>query len=473
MENHVSNSMPNVLLITADQLRYDCVGISGRYPVQTPNLDKLAREGAFFTQAYSHIPLCCPARQSLLNGRRPETFGALWNFSGALPVGALPPDSYTWPKQLGELGYTSAFLGKWGVHPDHDATTYGYDVYVGEMAYAQFQQQHYSQVRFTNGFFGEANPIPVHDAKTHWFAERAIEAMERLQQVGRPWHLALHLSDPHLPCRPSGRFADMYDPSQVPEWDGFRDSFAGKPYIQRQQLYNWGVQDYTWEDWAPIVARYYGMISQLDDAIGKVLQALEETGGAENTLVIFTADHGDMCGSHRMMDKHYILYDDVVHVPLMYRWPGRIEPDVKHDRFVYNILDLPPTVLEAAGAGQPRFLQGRSLLPLLLNEAEDLAKHVGWREDVVTTYNGQQFGLYTQRMIRTRDWKYIWNTTDVDELYDLGEDPGELNNRIADPAHVDVVSDLRRRLYDRLASDGDALVANEWTKRQLLNGQKL
>lgn len=460
---------PNVLLITADQLRHDCVGYSGVYPVSTPHLDALASQSVVFTQAYSPIPVCGPARQALLAGRRAETFGALWNAGGALPVASLSPDAFTWTKALADLGYASSFLGKWSVHPSLDATSFGYDAYIGEAEYRRYAEELFPDVRFTGGFFGETNPIPVEHARTHWLAGKAVRELERLAAGGRPWHLALHFPEPHLPCRPSGRFASMYDPASVPEWAGFRETFADKPYIQRQQLYNWGVESWTWRQWAPVVARYYGVISQMDEAVGIVLSALESIGEADRTIVVFTADHGDLCGSHRMMDKHYILYDDVVRVPLLIRLPERRGREgVRCEKFVYPFLDLAPTLLEMLGVDPPERLHGRSLLPLLAGEEPD-----DWRTFVVSTYNGQQFGLYTQRMIRTDRWKYVWNTTDVDELYDLTLDPGELVNRIGDPANAELVAQLRRELYGQLAADGDALVANEWMRHQLLDGAKL
>jgi arylsulfatase A-like enzyme len=462
------HSTPNILLITADQLRYDCVGASARYPVRTPHIDRLADEGMWFTDAFTHIPLCCPARQSLINGRRPESFGALWNFNIALRIPALSPDEYAWPRELAKRGYRSAFVGKWGVHPEHTPMSYGYERYIGEKDYARFVKERYPDVRYTNGFFGETNPVPVHDARTHWLARQAIDMMREFSGQRAPWHIALHFPEPHPPCRPSGAFAGMYDPASVPEWDSFRETFRDKPYIQRQQLYNWKIQDFTWQDWAPVVARYYGMISQIDDAIGLVLEALEQCGAADHTIVVLTADHGDLCGGHRMMDKHYVMYDDVVKVPLVVRWPGVVAAGQRCDRFVHPLLDIPPTILEVLGLDVPEFFHGRSLMPLWRGEEAS-----EWRQAAVATYNGQQFGLYTQRMIRTREWKYVWNTTDVDELYNLREDPAELNNRIRDPQCKDVLKALRAELYEQLARDGDGLVLNEWMRDQLLLGLKI
>lgn len=473
-------SRPNVLLITADQLRYDCIGASGKYPVATPHLDALAAQGAFFTAAYSHFPVCGPARQSLLNGRRPETFGGLWNAGGGMPVASLEPHHYSWPRALAASGYDTAFLGKWSVHPKLGPDVFGYASVVGEADYKRFAVEHYPGVTYTNGFFGEPDPIPLPHARTHWLAARAAEQLERLRDGGKPWHMALHIPEPHLPCRPAGRFDGMYDPEEVPEWDGFRETFANKPYIQRQQLHSWGVERFDWDDWAPIVARYYSVVSQMDEAVGIVLDALERLGMADDTLVVFTADHGDMCGSHRMMDKHYIMYDDVVHVPLIVRLPGRTRPGTRCDRFVYSLLDLAPTVLDLAGLSDADSdgLHGRSLLPLLTDNMTDVkggtaSGTMRWRDAIVASYNGQQFGLYTQRMIRTVDWKYVWNLTDTDELYDLRRDPAELVNRIGDPAESGRVAELRRRLYDTLRADGDPAVSNDWMRRQLLGGHKV
>ncbi|MBB6669409.1 sulfatase-like hydrolase/transferase [Cohnella nanjingensis] len=460
---------PNLLLITADQLRHDCVGYSGAYPVRTPNLDSLAATSTAFEHAYSVLPVCAPSRQSLLHGRRPETFGALWNYSGALPIAALSPNDYAWTRTLANNGYAMAYLGKWGVNPEHGPTEYGYESYVSEKDYESFAAERYPGVAIANGYFGERNTVPLEDSETHWFAARAIETLGRLQEDGRPWHMALHFSQPHLPCRPSDPYAGMYDPAEIPEWEGFRETFRNKPYIQRQQLLSWGVEDFGWAEWAPIVARYYGIISQLDDAIGRVLQAVGQLGADRDTIVVFTADHGDMCGSHGMMDKHYILYDDVVRVPLLIRLPGTSQGQVRQE-FVYNFLDLAPTLLDVLSlrAFDPGNLQGVSLVPLLADGQPN-----EWRDAVVSTYNGQQFGLYTQRMIRTAQWKYIWNPTDVDELYELRTDPGELVNRMGEPGLNDLVIDLRRRLYERLSDDGDAIVANEWMRHQLLDGAKL
>jgi arylsulfatase A-like enzyme len=466
-------SRPNILLIMADQLRYDCIGYSRCAPVETPNIDKLASEGMWFTNAYNHIPVCGPSRQSLVCGQRPETFGGLWNHSIGLKVGALEPSSYSWARSLQEAGYRCGYMGKWDVHPLHGPTSYGFDEYIdSDKHYRNWIKERYPDLAYSQSYLGEVDPLPLEHARTHRTAAMAAEMLERIaSNADTPWLLRVNFQEPHLPCRPTAIFAERYAPENVPEWGSFGDTFAGKPYIQAQQLLNWNIQDYTWDDWAPIVSRYFAVISQLDDAIGDLLRQLDATGQRDNTLVLFTTDHGDMCGGHRMMDKHYVMYEDVVKVPLVVRWPGIVAAGSHCDQFVYNLLDLPPTLLEAGYAPVPDptdfRLHGESLLPLWQGNEPQV-----WRDAVVATYNGQQFGLYSQRMIRTREWKYIWNPTDTDELYDMQADPYELSNIVHCPAHFETVAELRHRLYDILLHDGDGLVQNEWMKEQLLAGRK-
>lgn len=462
---------PNILYIMVDQQRYDCIGHSRDYPVKTPNIDRLAREGAWFSHAFTHIPLCCPARQSLLNGRRPETFGALWNYDLGSPIPPLEPDAYSWPRELEAQGYRNAYLGKWHVHPTCDPTAFGFSRYVSEEDYETYRKRKYPDLSSGEAefdWFGRIDPIPLEDAKTHWLARKAIETMEELSADSHPWHIRLEFSEPHLPCNPHPSFAEMYDPAALPEWRSFGETFADKPYIQRQQLVNWRVEHYAWQDWAPIVARYYAMISQVDDAVGHVLGAIKRLGLEEDTVVVFTSDHGDMCGGHRMMDKHYVMYDDVVKVPLIVKYPKRIPAGRTYDELVYNLLDISPTLLDIAGIAPPASMQGRTLLPLLEGHAMP-----DWRQEVVATYHGQQFGLFTQRMLRTKRWKYIWNATDVDEWYDLAADPDELANAIGNPEHQAMIAQFRRRLYQILHEEGDTMVHNAWMKDQLMNSRKL
>jgi arylsulfatase A-like enzyme len=274
--------------------------------------------------------------------------------------------------------------------------------------------------------------------------------------------MRVDFTEPHPPYRPAAEFAQMYDPNEIAPWESFSEDFFNKPYIQKQMLHTWGMENYDWSRWAGIVARYYAYVSQLDDAIGCILDTLERSGRRDDTLIILSTDHGDMCGAHRMIDKHNVLYDDIVHVPLLMKWPRVLPRGRAIDAFVHNTLDIGPTLLEASGLPAPEYADGRSLFPLLSGDIPS-----DWRDCAVSTYNGQQFGLYTQRMVRDNEWKYIWNTADVDELYCLCTDPAELVNRIYDPHCNEILKNMRRKLHDILINEGDGLLKSHWMRDQL------
>jgi arylsulfatase A-like enzyme len=228
-------------------------------------------------------------------------------------------------------------------------------------------------------------------------------------------------------------------------------------------LRTWKLDGWDWNRWAPIVGRYLGDISLLDAQIGRVLEVLDGLGLTERTLVVYTSDHGDMCGAHGMIDKHFIMYDDVLRVPMIVRWPGLIEPGRTCDEFVINSLDLPTTFLELAGLPVPSTFKGTGLVPALRGSGGT------GRQDVFAMYHGNQFGLFSQRMVRDRRWKYVWNATAEDELYDLADDPAELHNLARDRTHAAELARLRHRLIQWMDEIGDRLL-NRWTRTQIGEG---
>ncbi|MCL2708085.1 MAG: sulfatase-like hydrolase/transferase [Defluviitaleaceae bacterium] len=464
----------NLLLINADQLRHDCVGYAGLRPVLTPNLDRLASEGVAYTRAFTPIPVCAPARQALLCGRHPDSFGAQWNYD-FIPTPTVDP-KWCWTQRLAERGYQNAYFGRFHVSADLKPDAFGYTKWVSWEAQKQMNREKYPGLYREGGVYspesealqtkwlGITSPVPLEDTSTHWMAARAAETIKEYAASGAPWHIWVDYEEPHLPCRPSEPFASMYDPAEIAPWDGFGDLFLDKPYCHRQQSVNWGLEHTGWEDLAPMVARYFATISQLDDAIGVILGALETSGQKDDTAVVFTSDHGDMCGSHQTLDKHYVMYDDITRVPLIARFPGA-SPRVS-DAFVSNCLDVPASINEWFGLGVDSAAHGR---PLPLKSRDE----AGGREHIVSTSNGQQFGLYTTRMIRGDRYKYVWNLTDVDEFYDLKRDPGEKTNLINDAEAAGLVSEMRNKLHESLLRQGDRFAGNEWMRRQLLEGRKV
>jgi len=456
--------MTNVLLIHSDQHRYDCVGANGHPFIRTPNLDRLAREGMRFTHAFTPVPLCTPARNCLLYGCWPHQHLAICNYDTEAPRGARQ-GLVSFSELLQAAGHNLAYVGKWHANAVREPPSYGFKTWIDEGGYAAWRQaEGLPPQPAANGWFGETDPfITDRQSRLAWGADRVIEALRQSAGDRRPFFVRWDPSEPHLPNRVPPPYDRMYPPGRIQPWPGFADPLDGKPYIQRKQQRTWGVEGWSWDRWRPIVQRYLGEITLLDAQVGRILAALDGLGCGDDTLVIYTSDHGDMCGSHGMMDKHYIMYDDVLRVPLLARCPSLVPAGGTCDAFVSSALDLARTFLDLAGVPAPDTCVGQSLVPALRGGPGPN------RDYIVSTYYGNQLGLFTQRMIRDSRWKYVWNATAEDELYDLQGDPGEIRNLSAQAGAAGELSRLRRQLLAWMQTERDPIL-NPWTQRQLERG---
>lgn len=458
----MTDTRPNILLIHSDQHHYACLGLHGHPQVRTPNLDRLAAQGVDFSHAFTPAPICSPARASLLTGRWPSQHRCINipPFDGYQPADVSTP--VLW-QLLNDAGYRQAHFGKFHGEVPGDPTSYGVDRYQSEDAdYDDWRIAQGLPLRMRrNGWFGEIDPDTTpQQTRIAWGGGLTIDAIRDFAAEGKPFFIRWDPSEPHLPCMIPRQIAGLYPPETIDPWPSFPDPLINKPPMQAQQRRAWRVDQWTWEQWAPVVSRYLAEITLLDQHIGRVLDELDRLGLADNTLVIYTTDHGDLCGSHGMIDKHYMMYDDVVRVPMIMRWPGKIPAGGACDAFVSHELDLATTICSAAGVPVPDAFQGVDLLPVLAGVGST------GREDIFSQYFGCQFGLYSTRMVRDRRWKFVWNTTAQDELYDLQNDPAELNNLIDDPDVRDELARLRGRVIHWCESIGD-LVLNEFTRPQL------
>jgi len=457
----------NILLIHVDQHRYDCVGVNGHPAAHTPNLDRLAAEGVNFTHAFCPIAVCMPARTSLMTGLYATQHGCLVNdgVEGYCPArGDLP----TFSRSLKAAGYRLAHVGKWGIGLGDEPAALGFDDYVPASAYRAWRAaQGLPPPPRANTWFGEVDPaITPAQSALGWGAAQVIARLEKAAVSDRPFFIRWDPEDPHLPSIAPEPFASLVKPGDVPPWPSFPDALTGKPFIQRQQLRSWGLDGWSWAQWAPVVARYLGVVALIDHQVGRILAALDALGLTEQTLVVYTSDHGDLCGGHGMIDKHYVMYDDVMRVPLILRWPGCLPAGRVEDAFVTAALDLATTFCAAAGVEAPATFQGHDLVALASGAARPQ------RDKVFGSYHGAQFGAYSQRMVRTHEWKYIWNATAEDELYHLAVDAGERHNCAADLACATILQTLRAELAVWMRDIDDPLY-NEWTRRQWLQGQKV
>ncbi|MAE67620.1 MAG: sulfatase [Phycisphaeraceae bacterium] len=462
----MSRKPPNILLIHCDQHRFDCVGANGHPLVQTPHLDRLAAEGVNFTHAFTPTAICSPARASLLTGTFPCQHGCI-AIPGHEHYRPARGDLPKFPPLLAERGYRLGYVGRYHNEVEGDPTDFGFETFIANEQYGAWRAAQ-GLAPPPGGafrdFFGVTDDhVAPEQTEIAWLADHVIDLLNGYAGSDDPFMLRWDTVEPHLPCVCPEPYASMYDPASIAPWPGFDDPLEGKPWIQAQQPRNWGVDGWDWARWAPTVAYYLGVISLLDAQVGRVLEALDRLDLAERTLVVYTADHGDLCGGHGMVDKHFVMYDDVQRVPLIARWPAGLEAGGTCEDMLIQEIDLASTFCDAAAAPVPSTFEGRSILRAA--RGEDTAP----RADVFGEWSGGQFGLYSQRMVRDRRWKYVWNCTDVDELYDLETDPGEIRNLAGDPTHAEQLQRLRLRLVAWMEKLGDVKL-NIWT-RPLLEGR--
>jgi arylsulfatase A-like enzyme len=459
-------SYPNILYIMTDQQRYDTLSCVGRTDCRTPNLDRLANEGVRFDNAYTVCALCSPARTSMLTGRYPHNH-RMWNNNDMMQwaVRDLPDGERIISQDLVAAGYNCGYVGKWHCGESKLPGDYGF-VGMDVPNYGDpYQTKEYGDYLATRGLEPPryVPPVieyapghfdgPVEACAPHFLVEYALDLLtgfhEERERSSKPFMLFLSFWGPHAPYLVPEPFASMYDPADVELWANFRDDLAGKPRVQdrfRRAFSNYpNVSDDAWCDG---IAKYWGFCSFIDAEIGRLLDVLQEMGRKDDTAVLFSTDHGDMTGSHGgIWDKSAFMYEETYHIPLIARVPGMTVAGTVCESFVSN-MDLPTTVLDVASLPIPTSHDGRSLTPLFRDIESD------WRDDLMSEFHGHRF-LYSQRMVRWGDHKYIFNAPDEDELYDLARDPHELNNCIDDPTYDEIATEGRRRLLQWIQDSDD------------------
>lgn len=479
------SSRPNIILILMDQLRYDVLGHNDGL-ARTPHLDRLASEGIRFTRAFTPTGICSPARGSILTGVYPHTHGVRNNVSGPDALSPdLSDDLALLPRELARVGYRSSYVGKYHIARHEDPTRHGFDRASGTGYYwtrpdfLEWRQElgypvtpespalpiskttDYAPVSAHNAHRATQigvpvlgrDPVPLEASAPAFLLRQALAELERLAADATPFFLTLSFVGPHWPHVLPEPYWSMYDPADVRPWPSFADDLGSKPGGHRKARMNHGIESWQWEDWAPVVATYLGSVSMHDELIGRFLGRIGDAGLADDTLVVVTADHGDMTGSHGLFNKGPVMYDDLYRVPLLARLPASdVAGSVVSD--FASPMDLMPTFLAAAGEQPLPGLDGIDLGPALRGEPDRPA-----REAFMGEFEGNEFGLYSQRMLRTEGWKYVYNAHDIDELYDMDADPWEMENLAASAAHAGVRRELAARLWELMHASRDPLAA--------------
>jgi arylsulfatase A-like enzyme len=464
---------PNVLVIVLDQERVDALGAYGSQVCRTPNLDRLAADGVRFETAIVPTALCSPSRASMLTGRYPHGHGILNNTHepDALRT-ELSPDIPTYPAALRDAGYRLGFVGKWHVgrvgpaaYGYHDVAAVPEDVAPGPGpvdpsfigAHPRVLDPVYAEYPHGRLLVSGIDARPIVATETHRQAQAAIDLLEGYGSRAEPFCLSLNFEGPHHPYTPPEPFASAYDAASIQPWPNFAEPVSGKPAAQRRLIDQRGVGGWTWAQWRPVVARYFGYLSFIDAEIGRVLDALDRLDLTRTTVVIHTADHGDMTGSHGgQFNKGPLMYDEIYRVPLIVRDPRAGSGGVC--RAPVSTVAIMPTILELAGIARPPGLHAESLLPFVSDPSPDPGDGAAFAE-----YHGEEWGLYSQRMVRTHGAKYVYSPHGTDELYDLAADPHELHNVAEEPAYAALATELRSRLVEWMSATDDPLAV--WARR--------
>jgi len=434
---------PNVLFIMSDQHSARALGCYGNPQVRTPRLDRLAREGVRFENAFCQAGQCCPSRYSIWTGRYPHSHGLRWN--GV----AEPLDEITVGEVFQQAGYVTGTIGKH--HMQHSPVRHGFQLVLDEKDYAAWVKKQGIphcwaagdwldlDRRATAGPAGTSRADNDHHMAGFW-ANRAIAFLQ--DHADRPFCLWLSFHGPHVPWVASKQWMDLYDPDELMLPPNFHDSRKRiPPGLARLRALFAGFQE---SQFRQILRCYYALVSQIDFNVGRVLDELDRLGLAGRTIVVYTADHGEMMGEHGVFRKAVLNYDATVRVPLVIRYPARVPAGKVSEQLVGSI-DLMPTLCDLAGLKIPDKVQGRSLVPLLEG------KSVPWREVIFSEigYPAPSFAQGMSVMARTRDFKYVRHTCrgrTLEELFDLKADPWETVNLAGDPKHADTLKRLRQAI---------------------------
>lgn len=464
-------SRPNVVLFLTDGHRADTVGCYGNPILRTPNMDALAEEGTLFRRAFCSHSVCMPTRASIFTGRYPHIHG-VW--ANGVP---LRRSEVTLPQVLAENGYATCATGKIhfepqqayadGRAPEVSSEYYGFgEVHLTENCLGR------EYLRFIDERFPELSerarerdrmPEETHDLQ--WTTDQAIGFVERQSAAGRPFFVSCSFHELCPPSAPPPTFAGMHDPADMPVPELREHDLAKKPPYYRE-CYEGYVANGRQPDEPTLrrhIASYYDQACFLDKQLGRLVKALRRTGAWENTVVLFTADHGLSLNDHWQWRHGPFLFDEVTNVPMIWRVPGA--PDGARTSELVESVDIMPTVLELCGIAAPPGVQGQSLTGVLRGDDGARGKESVLCEERHApdlTARGLEPSLISQVAIRTQGWKLIhYDDYPHGELYDLRNDPGEFDNLWADAGYAKQRSEMEALLVERLWAAQDPLPVNE------------
>lgn len=448
-------SKPNILIFMTDQQRGATVTDER---CLTPNLDRFRKNGVTFTNAFCPSPHCCPSRATFLTGLYPSEHGVWHNVGVANAITRdLKEGVRLWSEDLSANGYDLYYSGKWHVSAVHHPEDYGWiecvatsrggmcDIEMAWQRYAEMPPENLEPHKRDDGevvrpgwspythYGSEENPF-----NDEGVVDAAIGCLRETGKTGKPWCRFVGTLGPHDPYKVPQRFLDMYDLDSIELPVNFHDDLANRPNLYKRTRD--AFSQLSELEHRKAILHYLAFCSYEDYLFGKVIDALEELGELDNTLIIYTSDHGDYIGEHGLWCKGLPCFRGAYEIPLVIGGAGVAAPGRTVDEYI-SLADFAPTFLELTETGCDREFAGLSIMPFLRNEMVE-----SWRDAVYTQSNGnEQYGI--QRSVMTKEWKYVYNGFDYDELYDIINDPHETHNLINDPRHKDKVKELCEKMW--------------------------
>lgn len=446
---------PNLLFIVTDEQRAGTMAAYGNSRIKTPNLNRLAEESFVFLRAYDTSPICTPARSSFMTGLYPHTNGCTDN---SIP---LPDSILCFPELLDDPDYKTAYMGKWHLGKETDPQ-HGFSTWLSIEDIYGTKRSDYHHWLVRNGYHPDreynnsfsrsfAASLPLEFCKPKFLEEHACEYLEKHKES--PFILYVSFLEPHMPF--TGPLNDLHPPGEVELPGNFNDPLSEDEPIRYRAQREFSINKYGpgEKEFRDLIARYWGLVSQVDLSVGAILDKLRELGLEENTIVVFTSDHGDMMGSHKMVQKG-VMMEEAIRIPWLMRIPYYSKQQTLIDRAVSQI-DIVPTLLDLLGKREiPEYLQGKSLLPLLKGRSmREENVFIEWSREpyqgipVTREEINRAAGQASSRTVVTPDgWKLSLRDTDKSTLYNLKEDPFETTNLFTDARYQDIITQLTEEI---------------------------